>query len=454
MSFLTQATEVFRPRTFHFTRNWYEEADATASLCYRFDDGPEMVETIRFRGAEGRLDADARAGLDRALRELHLAAGVSYYKAGVPEFIERDDGPLSHSAAAFFRSFYREGLGEFAWRNELDLGDRPRFSANGDEGWQAAAVKLRRRTAVPVGGGKDSIVAMEKMRASGDDVVLVSVGSSPLIADVAQRSGLPHLAIERRLAPELMQLNEQGALNGHVPITGIIGFILVCGAIVYGYDTVVMANERSASIGNLLRPDGSEVNHQYSKSLAFEASFDGYINENVLPGFSYFSLLRPLSELDIARHFSFHEQYFELFSSCNRNFTQAQGSRRERWCRNCPKCRFVFLMLAPFIPRHRLVGIFGGNLLADGEQIEGYRALVGRGGNKPFDCVGEPDECQAAFALLTAHPDWRDDTVVAWFSRELLPGLDDADALAQRVLRPAGEHRIPARYRSLLDAPG
>ena len=67
-------------RAFRFVRAAYEEG--VASLVYAFDDGPEMVERIRFPGApavpEGRSDAFARA-----LRLLHLIAGVSYYKAGV-----------------------------------------------------------------------------------------------------------------------------------------------------------------------------------------------------------------------------------------------------------------------------------------------------------------------------------------------------------------------------------
>lgn len=445
---------MFEAREFHFTGYSFDEEEATARLGYRFDDGPELVETIRFTGAEGALGPDRRAALERALRELHLAAGVSYYKAGIPPEVRRRDGPVPAQSREFFEAFYRQGLGEFAWRNGISLDDRPRFPGNGAPDWEPARVSLRRRSAVPIGGGKDSIVALEMMRGSDDDVVLVSVGSSALIRAVAERSGLPHLRIERRLSPGLLELNEQGALNGHVPITGIIAFILVCGAILYDYDTVVMANERSASSGNLEGPDGVPVNHQYSKSLAFEGAFQHYIGETVLPGFRYFSLLRPLSELDIGRLFSFHEQYFEIFSSCNRNFTQAEAAGDGRWCRACPKCRFVFLMLAPFIPRERLCGMFGGNLLDDPAQVEGYDALMGRSGHKPFECVGEPEESLAAFCLIGAHPDWRGDAVVKRFVERILPGIADPDALPQRVLRPSPEHRIPERYRSLADAPG
>ena len=33
-------------------------------------------------------------------------------------------------------------------------------------------------------------------------------------------SGLPSIAVKRKLDPLLFKLNEAGALNGHVPITG------------------------------------------------------------------------------------------------------------------------------------------------------------------------------------------------------------------------------------------
>lgn len=444
---------MFEPETFHFTGYSFDEASATARLGYRFDDGPELVEMIRFEGAEGRLDGSRREALDRALRELHLAAGVSYYKAGIPRKVLYAGNGVPVAASRFFEHFYRKGLGEFAWRNGLHLGDRPCFQENEKTLWARSDIRLPRRSAVPIGGGKDSIVALEFMRRSGDELLLVSVGSSPLIDDVADRAGLPHFRIRRELAPELKTLNETGAWNGHVPITGIIGFILVCGAVLYGYDTVVMANERSASDGNLTTPDGTVINHQFSKSLEFERAFSEYISRNVLEDFRYFSLLRPLSELEIARHFSFHERYFDVFSSCNRNFGQSGARGSERWCRECPKCRFVFLMLAPFIPKPQLVEIFGANVLDDEAQIKGFDALLGRSDHKPFECVGEPDECEAAFSMLSAHPDWRDDRVVKYFTKRVLPGIKDTDALTQSVLEPSREHRVPEPYRHLPDAP-
>jgi hypothetical protein len=303
-----------------------------------------------------------------------------------------------------------------------------------------------------MGGGKDSIVALQMVRDAGIEPTLVSVGSSPLIRAVAERTGLSHIRIERRLAPELMELNRQGAWNGHVPITGIIAFILAAAGVLYGFNTVVMANERSASSATLTTPEGREINHQWSKGLSFEKAFSDFASSHMIPGLEYFSLLRPLSELAIARRFAGLERYFDVFSSCNRNFTQAPAAPEERWCGQCPKCRFVFLMLAPFIEREKLVAMVGADLLDDMDQARGFDELIGFTDHKPFECVGETRESLAAFCLLARSDQWSDATVVHRFAREVLPGLGDPSALIEEALATGGSDRIPRRFRGIVDA--
>ena len=74
----------------------------------------------------------------------------------------------------------------------------------------------------------------------------------------------------------------------------------------------------------------------------------------------------------------------------------------------CPKCRFVSLILAPFISRDELLAIFGGrDMFAEPEQREGYLELLGVDGLfKPFECVGEPDECRVALEMIRERGDW------------------------------------------------
>jgi hypothetical protein len=147
-------------------------------------------------------------------------------------------------------------------------------------------------------------------------------------------------------------------------------------------------------------------------------------------------------------------RYDDVFSSCNRNFRILGPQPIDRWCGQCPKCHFVFLALAPFMPKPRLLSIFGRNLLDDASLAAGFDALLEYQEHKPFECVGEGIESRAALAALAERAEWREDALVARFAEEILPQLDRADLDLDALLKPEGEHRIPARLRdAVFDAP-
>lgn len=308
---------------------------------------------------------------------------------------------------------------------------------------------------VAIGGGKDSLVSIEALRALGVAQTVTWVGGSQLIRACAERTGLPTLNLGRQLAPALFDYNRQGAWNGHIPVTAINSAIMVFAAVLLGADQVVFSNERSASYGSMIEGTG-EVNHQWSKGWAFERAFGDHVKRDVAANLDYYSLLRPLSELAVARQFARTDRYDAHFSSCNRNFHLLGERPANRWCGVCPKCHFVFLALAPFMPKPRLVGIFGRNLLDDAGQIPGYDALLEYQDHKPFECVGEGQESRAALAALAARPEWREDAVVERFAREILPQLDAGALGMDRLLVPDEEQRIPPalweRLRELLSA--
>ena len=178
------------------------------------------------------------------------------------------------------------------------------------------------------------------------------------------------------MAPELFAINSDGAYNGHIPVTAIVSLTLTALAALHGFEAVVMSNERSASVGNT-EWDGIEINHQWSKSLAAEKLLADMIHTSIAPNIEYFSLLRGMSELEIVRRFAQLDRYHDVFTSCNRAFRIDETRRTERWCRDCPKCRFVYLALAPFMNPTRMTGIFGGDMLRDMTQAEGFDALIG-----------------------------------------------------------------------------
>jgi hypothetical protein len=446
---------------FRFVRCGY--ADGVAELAYAFDDGPELIERIRFPDAPALTQAREPA-FDAALKLLHLVAGVSYYKAGVPAKIAVETGALDAAGAELLEALYLHGLAEFAYRNKLDLRRRiafPRTASvpgtgsrpvHGLDGGTVTAPGLSQRILVPIGGGKDSLVVVEALKRAGADLVATWVGASPLIAVVAGRTGLPTLNLGRELSPVLFDYNRIGAWNGHIPVTAINAAILACAAILYGFDAIAFANERSASAATL-EYEGQPVNHQWSKGWAFERLFAAWLHSQVAADLDFFSLLRPFSELAVTRAFAkTGTAYFDVFSSCNRNFRILGPKPADRWCGRCPKCHFVFLALAPFLPKPRLLSIFGSNLLDDETQAAGFDALIEYREHKPFECVGEAAEARAAFAALANRPEWREDALVARFREEIAPQLDASKLAIDPWLAPSDEHGVPVRFAGALDA--
>jgi len=426
---------------FRFVRCDFAADTGVARLVYAFDDGPEMTETVTVPGAPFQLDGERAAAVQRALRLLHLIAGVSYYKAAVPAQVSIDGYAIDADTAALVETVYLNGLGEFAYRNGLNLRGRFRLPADA-QAEPAQSLGLREHALVAIGGGKDSLVSIEALRHAGVAETVTWIGGSQLIRACAERTGLPMLNIGRTLAPELFELNRQGAWNGHIPVTAVNSAIMVLAALVQGVDQVVFSNERSASYGSQIAGTG-EVNHQWSKGWAFEKAFGEHVQRHIAADLHYYSLLRPLSELAVARQFARTDYYDAHFSSCNRNFHILGERPVNRWCGVCPKCHFVFLALAPFMPKTRLVRIFGRNLLDDGDQAGGFDALLEFQDHKPFECVGEGRESRAAMATLAARPEWKEDALVKRFASLIQPTLAADELKIDPLLVIDGEHRIP-----------
>ncbi|MDN4162823.1 hypothetical protein [Nocardioides abyssi] len=385
----------------------------TVSLRYAAVTGATVhhtfTEVLELPGPLDHVDAAVR---EPVLRLLSLAASLSYAKAFAPAPIRVPAG-LTARERRFLTEVARHGLGEFAYVNDLpavlDLQvEGPELPEPATSAEPAADGP--ERLLVAVGGGKDSIVSIEALRGAGFDLGLFSVGSYAPIEATAETAGIDLTTVRRRIDPHLLELNAAGAPNGHVPVTAVNSLVAVLTALALGRDTVVFSNEASSSFGNVTW-HGRTVNHQWSKGLDFERLLRASLPAGAP---TYLSLLRPLTELRIARRFADHTAYHRVFTSCNRAFKLAEGDRTS-WCGDCPKCRFVFLCLAPFLSRAALLEVFGGrDVLADTGQLTGFLELLGVDGLlKPFECVGEPDECRVALELLREHPDWRDHPFLA-----------------------------------------
>ena len=389
-----------------------------------------------------------------AARLVFLLAGVSYYKTAAPPVIDLGHTGVTDAERRFLRSFYLDGLGEFAYRNGLDLSGLRIEGPARPEGDHPAAgpPAAPSRPLVPFGGGIDSIVTVEHVRRRADAALFIM--SRPgsrfeAIEAPAAVTGLPIVRAGREIDPQLLQSKELGFLNGHVPVTGILSAIGVLAAVLAGRDAVVMSNEWSASIPTL-EVDGRPVNHQYSKSAAFEAAFRSVLAGALGDRLSYFSALRPFSELWVARRFAELTKYHGTFRSCNRAFHLDESRRLDHWCGRCDKCCFIDLILAPFLPAAQLSAIFGGQEpLADPDPRQSlapkFRALLGtQPDSKPFECVGEIGECRAAALLAAQRPDRAGTRLLQVLAAEVAQTPDLPDAA--RLLLPMGEHFIPDSY--------
>jgi UDP-N-acetyl-alpha-D-muramoyl-L-alanyl-L-glutamate epimerase len=477
----TPCGEVFRYESFAV------DAEQGLLTCQYSLDGRSFSERVSLApGPRWNLPA-ARA----AARLVFLLAGVSYYKTAAPPVIDLGGTPLSPGERDFLRDFYLQGLGEYAYRNALDLtdiklltpgrqspearlfrhssgtpGDATAHAASppGGHGGRAAPHvgglrgvfaprEQTERALVPFGGGIDSIVTVEAVRRRADVALFVVNRPADRFAAIerpAAVTGLPVVRAEREIDPQLLRSAELGFRNGHVPVTGIISAIAVLAAVLDDRDTVVMSNEWSASAPTLVH-DGRPVNHQYSKSASFEAAFRDVLAADPAGLPQYFSALRDRTELWVGEEFAGLEQYHPSFRSCNRAF-HINGTRRmEHWCGQCDKCCFIDLILAPFMPADALRAVFaadggGREPLSDPALAPKFRTLLGSG-TKPFECVGEVNECRAAVLLAARRADRADCVLLRELAAEVAARPDaPTDAEIAAMSRPVGESFVPAAY--------
>jgi len=423
----------------------------TLDLHYAFEGGPEFTERLDFHTGFAELPPETLAAIERAATLLSAVAGVSYYKLFATKRLDFGELALSEQARRFVADTYRWGMAEYAHRNELTLGDRLNFSGGKEPAAPPSPAPIASdKSLVLIGGGKDSLVSLAAMQAAGEDFALFAVNPRGPMTGAADVAGKQLIKVTRSLDPLLFEWNEKpGTYNGHVPITAIVSLIAVIAALAHGYGNVILSNERSADEPTLIGQEG-EVNHQFSKSTAFEEDFARLITNEVHPNLAYFSLLRPLSEPHIARSFAKRDDFDAVFTSCNRAF--ALRNRPDTlWCGDCAKCRFTFLLLAPAMSPDRLLGIFPANLLDDPAQEAGYRDLMGIGLHKPWDCVGEERESALTLALLARDPVWRDTAIVRKLADELQVSDDELERGMAEILSPEPAP-LPARFRDLIHA--
>jgi len=349
--------------------------DTVIPFCHKVE--YDQVKGISFK----EVDFSRLEGM---IFHIGLVETINYWKLACPKELVICCGQLEEQQINWWKKLFYHGLGEFIYLNKIaDLVDEDDFINIRCDSNKAKfkSIKLvNQGNLIPVGGGKDSVVTLEVL-SSSKEVNLPFVMSPPLAAyDCIKKAGYHEYLEARRIFDKRMLLmNQEGYLNGHVPFSAILAFISVFGAALTGKSYIPLSNERSANEPSVI---GTTFNHQYSKSFEFEKDFDWYLHHFITETMTYFSLLRPLYEIQIGEMFAKYRKYHSVYRSCNR------GKSKNIWCGSCPKCLFVYIILSPYINRDELIKQFGKDLLNDEALVPIFEELIGIKDTKPFECVG------------------------------------------------------------------
>jgi len=397
----------------------------------------ENIDLVRLNNLEWGM-------VDNFVFHLGLIESFSYWKATCSPEILVKAGSLDDKQAWWWKDLLISGLGQYFFENKIDFREKnfleisfPFKSRNS----RPSSLNLKKRFLVPLGGGKDSILTLELLKKTKKRVNGFSLNPNPAVEKTMELAGFSHPVIVRRqIDQKLLELNRQGFLNGHTPFSSYLAFLSVFCAVIFDYKYLAFSNERSANEGNV-EYLGQEINHQYSKSFAFEKKFREYCAKYLARGVEYFSLLRPLYELQIAKLFSRYPKYFKTFLSCNQASSTKSGTQKPsgRWCGRCPKCLFVFACLYPFLNEKKMIDIFNQNLFSKKELLPVMQELIGDMAFKPFECVGTTKESLAAFYLsweaFRGHAsESSPPALLDYFEKEILPKHPNLKSEAKKIL--------------------
>lgn len=438
------------PRFFYKKYQWHWETN-TLTLQWHFFLEPEFHfhPVMHFPNvSEQQFQQISEAELHLHAFSIGLAEMLSYWKlTAAPEIIIEAQS-LTPEQTTWWHQLLIQGMGEYFYINQIDFTAPDFVVIRAADSTQPTAPQFslpeptNPRILIPLGGGKDSAVTLELFRQNLDPANLGCLLINPTQAaqDIATASQLKTITVTRELDPLLLSLNSQGYLNGHVPISALFAFTSLLAARLHDYHFVPVSNERSSNEGNV-EYLGREINHQYSKTFAFEKAFSEYISQ-FYPANSpvYFSYLRPLFELQIAKIFSAMKTYHPIFRSCN------VGQKTNSWCGHCSKCLFAFIILYPFVNLSELTEYFGENLLDKPELLTIALELVGASEHKPFDCVGTHEESLAAFHLCwqkwqQTQPD-SSQQLLQQVYKQVLSQEANLDERAQTILQVWNNHHL------------
>ena len=327
--------------------------------------------------------------LNKMIFSLGLCEIPSYWKPTCSPNIIIECGKLDNEQIKWIKKLMLNGLGEFFYTNGITPEENFVNITSSGSDYSFTDNNEYKGYLIAVGGGKDSIVSLEILKNETDKHAFI-MNNRKICFECAELAGVKDIInIERLFDRKLIELNNRGFLNGHTPISSIIAFSSYISAYLNGIKYVVLSNESSSNESSV---KGTNINHQYSKSFEFENDFRWYVKNYLTDKIEYFSLLRPLSELEIMKIFTKYPKYFKTFISCNNGGKSKNIGRTDGWCLTCPKCLFIYIIMSYFVDEQTMIDVFGANMLDDKNMLNYFLELLGKTENKPFECVGTIEE--------------------------------------------------------------
>src|SRR3989344_941250 len=366
--------------------------------------------------------------LEPTLQALLLMIGINYWCVFPTNNIHIKGFTLTRAQASFWDSLYLNGLGEFFYNMQIDFHNLIAFPYD---------ISIREPTPArferPIralllnGAGKDSILSAEMLKASGTLFDFFTFAPTSAHERIAKLVGAKNIRVNRRRDPWLNVIATHFGVSSAYPSVSTFTFIATLLAELLGYNSIIFSNERSADFGNLTYL-GLEVNHQWCKSSEAEKMINDYIQRYITPDISTSSLLRQYSELEIVQRFVHYSQYLHHVTSCNNYFwlTRIEQliSPTNYWCKQCPKCVFLFACFSAFLPKKEVVNIFGADLYAKKRLLSLFKRILGIEGFKPLDCVGEPEEMVLAMHYATQRKEYAGELAIQLFEKHFPPSYD------------------------------
>lgn len=425
----------------------------TFTYAVDFYDGKRMTyrDVLEFPGVTKVMwERVPKPLLTAMLQDLSIMLGINYWKIHCAPQMHLEGFSLTREQAEFWNVIYTKGLAEYFFRSNIDFRELISFPYDSALGKQVQPIRMPQsdRALLTQGGGKDSIVSAEILKKNKIPFDVFILGKTAMQTRVAKLIGHRVISVYRRMDRAATQLQALGELEPGFPSTSTIMFITTLVAALNGHRHIVLSNEQSAETGNT-EYLGLEVNHQWSKSVESEMLVREYLARFVTPDIIPFSPLHQFTEIEMVRRFTAYPKYFHSFSSCNMNFFLPlsdhgkPGENRAYWCTKCPKCVFIFACLTAFLPKERVIDIFGANLYSDKELIPIFKELLGLEGFKPFECVGSPEEMMVAMHRAQETGSYEREPAMTLFRDHISARTDSFKDMENRVLSAQGAGTIP-----------